>query len=65
MVETSGFGGAFGRGPGAGASGPERTPHYDYGVSAEEMPPNGNGPAASCRESTRTEPKFDALGTTG
>ena len=41
MVDTSGLGGAVGRGPEAGGPGPR--PHYDYDVSAEEMPTNGNG----------------------
>lgn len=41
MVDTSGLGGAFGRGPSASGPGPRQ--HYDYDVSAEEMPTNGNG----------------------
>jgi UPF0716 protein FxsA len=43
MVDTSGLGGAFGRGPGTGTSGPGPRQRYDYDVSAEEMPTNGNG----------------------
>lgn len=37
-----GAGGPFGRGGGSGPSGKPST-HYDYDVTAEEMPANGNG----------------------
>ena len=52
MVGVSGAGGAFGRGPFGGPAGGgrgRRAPGgganrpYDYDVTAEEMPSNGNG----------------------